>query len=628
MIYTNTVDSFTLRSDWTCKGVETDGMWRWFIVEGPSTDGRNATFSVSLPADAVISRVWISVTLSSPLSGSAVQTVNDLKIPSSGEVDIEGVNAQTTEYAARFAFKANGRIYEDTNSHYATLQFNSPTLNVEYYSESENAPEPDEDDPGNIDREDGNGRYMPRLLDENLVEVARLEPTKVSLDLQLQPLSTATVTLPAGQETVKVRSFMELFAPDGSAGIFRVMEVENVYGYDGISQRLHLEHAYTTLADDLTIGVQAMSGTYNTVIGTLLDSQTTKRWMLGDVDIPSDYEVVYSHKYESILQAVQGLIDMAPEEYALEFDTLHFPWTMHIRKYGDEEACECRMNRNIEGVTINIDTSSLCTRLYPFGTGEGTDRINLATLTGALYMDSDTRDTWGTVAKTFTNEEIFDSITLEDVAKRYLERYKNPTVSVSVSAIAMYTMTGEPLDRFKLGRVCNLPLVDYGTIMRERVVAIYYPDVYNRPHQATLTLANKLRTVTDDLAELIRVSTASKLIGGTVQSTELKSSAGDIASDDPMVHNFEITSYGNLLAAKVRYTTSPSTTCRVRVDGTTIDGAPSMAQPIDILRYLSTDESGVPTVGSHYVELSPVAASSSETFWVHSTVILKTIEKN
>ena len=37
---------------------------------------------------------------------------------------------------------------------------------------------------------------------------------------------------------------------------------------------------------------------------------------------------------------------------------------------------------------------------------------------------------------------------------------------------------------------------------------------------------------------------------------------------------------------------------------------------------------GVPTVGDHTVELSPVASSPSVNHWVHCTVILKTIEKN
>jgi hypothetical protein len=228
--------------------------------------------------------------------------------------------------------------------------------------------------------------------------------------------------------------------------------------------------------------------------------------------------------------------------------------------------------------------------------------------------------------KTFAEDTVFDAITLRDVAQLYLDINKNPLLSVDLDAVNLENITGENIDRFYPGRLCRLSLPDYGITMNERVVSINYPDVYGNPNKADVVLANKVRDSFDDLANLVREASASKLIGGTVSTEEVKSSAGNIASNSPKTSHFDINTYGNLLAVKVRYNTSPSVKCRVRVDGTNIDGAENMAQPIDILRYLKTDENGIPTVGEHYAEFSPVA-SSSETFWVHTTIILKTIEK-
>ena len=39
---------------------------------------------------------------------------------------------------------------------------------------------------------------LPRLLDKQMQEVARLHPVSLSLDLNMAPLSTATMTLPEG----------------------------------------------------------------------------------------------------------------------------------------------------------------------------------------------------------------------------------------------------------------------------------------------------------------------------------------------------------------------------------------------------------------------------------------------
>ena len=88
----------------------------------------------------------------------------------------------------------------------------------------------------------------------------------------------------------------------------------------------------------------------------------------------------------------------------------------------------------------------------------------------------------------------------------------------------------------------------------------------------------------------------------------------------------DLQTYGNLLAAKARYSSVPSAKFTLTVDGKTISGSADMAQPIDILRYLDADENGIPLVGEHWVRFTP-SATASDTFRVNTTVILKTIEK-
>lgn len=629
MIYTHTLDTFRLSSKWVCTLVQMGfTTWTWMITKAPTSSSKTLEFTVSLPADAVISRAWFSAEMGSPLSGAAYQTLNGVSIPSSGELDLEGINAETTSFTANFSFKANGRIIEEEGEHSSVLTFGNPTLNIEYTSEMEGAESVDPDSPGNIDRP-GDYVGVPRLLDANLGEVCRLEVSKVSLNLKLRSLSTATVRVEPNQPEVKVRDFLEIFDPTNTVGIFRVASVEQDYG-GGTGQLVRLEHAFCTLSDSIAVGVPGMAGSFRSVIATLLDAQTVKHWVLGEVDFPDEYEVVYAHGYENLLEVINKLTKMLPEGYAWEFDTLHYPWTMHFRKLPDDVFCECRLGRNLSKATLTLDTSSLCTRLYPFGAGEGEDRINLATLTGALFQDADTAGTWGIVTRTFTNEEIFDSLTLQDVATRYLERNKNPIVSLTLDAMALYPVTGEPLDRFKLGLKCRLPLPSYGVVMDERVIEINYPDVYGTPDKATLLLANRQRNAADEIAELIREASNSKLIGGTVVTEEIKSGSSGITTANAKVVYFDIEEYGNLLAAKVRYTALVSSTgntarCMVHVDGTEISGASTMPLPIDIFRYLATDENGIPTVGQHWVRFTPTTGGTVS-HSVQATVTLKTIE--
>ena len=629
MIYTHTLDSFNLSSSWSCISYQTTtSNWVWKINKKPSQDTKVVVFPVSLPSDAVIRRAWVSMKLGSPLTGAAYKRLNDIDIPSSGEVDVEGITAESTEFEARFTFKANGAVYQDAYTHTSSLGIGSPTLNVEYSSEIESAPLPDEDDPGNITRDPEAGLQLPRLLNSDLGEVARI-PAKVSLDLQIDPLSSATMEIPWGMHAVNIRDYMELFDPDGSVGIFRVSKTEETVGR---STRVWLKHVFTTLDDDLAVGVKAIEGTFREVVSSILAAQTVPRWTLGDVELPDEYTILYSASYDTLMTAITGIFEKLPHGYMWVFDTLQYPWVMHLRAMPDDDLCEGRLNRNLESVKITWDDRNLCTRVYPFGAGEGDERINLSTLTGSLYMDAETRDVWGNVSRTFTEDDIFDAISLQDVAKLYLDRNKDPLVSITLNAMALYQLTGETLDRFYPGRLCRLSIPDCGVVMNERVISISYSDVYGSPEKATVTLANHVRDSFDSLANLIREASGAKLIGGTVKTNEIKSSSSDVTSNSPKVKYFDITEYGNLLSAKVRYTAlqtgGGSVRCRVTVDGNGVTGAEDMPQPIDILRYLRTDDNGIPTVGEHYVRITPVASSSSLTHWVNCTITLKTIEKN
>lgn len=645
--YTKTLSSFTLQSKWTC-GVKTSvgnkPSTSTFVILVPPDEGSAAKeFAVSLPTDAVISRAWVTAGLGSPNSGAAYIRLNGANFRS-GELDVEGITPLTTTFTATFTFKANGAIYNDQKQHSGSLAIYDPTLHIEYTSDSsggdsgggsggsggddsgdiEMVPLPDETH-GRVTGGDKPGR-KPRLLGENLRrEVTRFDPIRVSLDMTLKPLSTAVVTLPWGETEVKVRDFLELFSPDGSAGVFRVSEVENTYGEQ---QKIYCEEALCTLSDSIAVGVQAMSGTFRQVVAGILAAQSVERWVLGDVDLPDEYEVVYEHTYDTLYNAIMDLTEMLPEGYAWVRDTTSYPFTMSLKKLDDSDRCEARLNRNLEAVHVSLDASSMCTRVFPFGAGEGTDRINLATLSSvnALYLDADTVETWGVVAKSFVDEDIADSLTLKNVAELYLEKHKDPVVSISLDALALYAATGLSIDRFRLGLLCRLPLPAYGVTMNERVVAVSYPDVYGTPRKATVTLANRVNTVSDELGSLLRTATQSKLIGGKVKDTEYTNEANDLAHDDGLVCYFEITEYGNLLGAKIVYSLTSGgvkSAATVTVDGNQLpDTDPGVS--VDIMAYLEKDESGVVKTGQHKAYINP---KGDDYYYGTATVTVKTIEK-
>lgn len=629
MKYTNAQPTFNLNSTWHCNFYVANGRLEWYIVEKPTLVTQTVDFPVSLPFDAVISRAWLSFGVGTPASGTALLTVNGQN-GKDGEVSVEGVSGETTTLSVVFQFRANGAVYQDTQTHSGSMTITAPTLHIEYNSVSEGGgdnPLPDSDVV--VSLSELNGVQLPRLLDKTFREVARITPDNLSISLKLHPLSTATMRMPTDGPDVKPRDFVELFTPHGSAGIFRASETSARYGHRGM-KTVYLEHAFATLSDSLAIGTLAMSAPVATVISTLLNGQNEPLWALGDCEVPDDYELIYEYSFQNLLQAIVGVLELLPGDYALEFDTTRLPFLVHVRLMPDDDDCELRMNRNLQSAELTMDSSELCTRVIPFGAGEGTDRVTLTNLIGSQHMDSPNVDMWGYVSRTFTKNDIFDALTLRDVAQRYLDRHDKPLTSVTVDGMELYEATGETFDRFRLGRRCRLALPDYGLTMHERVIALHWRDVYGNPESVEVTLANRLRDASDEIAELMREATNSKLLGGSVETIEETSRAGDITPGSPYVQSFNLTGYGNVLNVRIAYTCTPdsggSAECIVSVDGNEVDTSSNVGSTIDITRYLAADENGVPLVGEHKVRLQPKTTNTT-TSTVSCTVTIKQINK-
>lgn len=618
--YKNTQDSFSLVSRWTCGKItdDTHPQGYWAIVSGPTEASRTVTFPLDLPAGAIVAKAWIGVTFtSSPNGGVRYQRINGEDLPSDGKFEIT-VTADATSVSAVFSFKSYGTVESDENEHRGTLGIGSPTLYVDYVDTAG----------GEIEGDDtavavGNtsGMRLPRLLDADLHEKTRLNCLSLRIELNLDPLSTAEMTLPPHAPGVDVDDFVELFTPYGSAGIFRVCQTDERLGY---TRGCSLRHGIVTLADDLVTAGNAISAPVGQVFASLLAMQTTPLWVMGDCEIPDDMEIVLERNYQTLLTAFTDLTASLPDGYAWVPDQTVSPWKLHLRKMPEDDACEFRLNRSLKSLTVSVDRDEQCTRLYAFGAGEGEDRIGLTNLTGTPYLDADSvAENGKIIARAITNENIFDALTLKDVAQRYLDRHKNPKVSIQVDAIDVYRATGISFDKFHLGKICRVPLPRENRLIREKVVSIVWRDVIGDPANVSAYLADRLRDASDELAELMREATGSKLIGGTVETLESDNYLGDVTQTNSLAHFFDIAGYGNVLSVRAKYT--PPGDCRLLVDGENeVPADETESGSVELLRYLKADANGVPVVGEHNVQYF---ARGSATIAVKSYVTLKTIEK-
>jgi hypothetical protein len=264
--------------------------------------------------------------------------------------------------------------------------------------------------------------------------------------------------------------------------------------------------------------------------------------------------------------------------------------------------------------------------VYPFGAEIETGRISLVPMTGSDHMDAAAQE--DVISRTIQSDLIFDVPTLSEVAQLYLNRHGEPDVTTVVSALDLFDATKEPLDRFQLGKLFRLCLPEMGLTVTHRIVAIDKPDVFGDPGHAVVTLSNRLKQQSDadEVAELVRLTTAGKLLGGSVITVEERNYAhGSYTA--PVVHYFTIGDWPALLDARVNFSVPAGATIRdVRVDGNAPEDDVWKPGAFSLMPYLKRDELGSIARGEHQISFLPYGASSSASVGVTSVVTMTVIE--
>ena len=331
---------------------------------------------------------------------------------------------------------------------------------------------------------------LPRLLDANMNEVARLRPTRLSIEPNGYSLSTASMTLPEGEPRVKIRDWVELYTEHGSAGIYRVTRQKDDVGNE---QRVTLTHGLCALEDAVIPGEGTLSGSPSSVMQKILGYQKTTMWMRSAVANGPSIEIEYS--YTNALEALEDMLGKLPD-YALTFDQTSLPWKLGLTALSAEEGAEARLSRNLKSVSIEEDDSKLCTRVYV------DDREG--------YTDGPTIGTWGPVERVLT---VPDGATDEEVkayVDAYLDEHKNPSRVITLDAYDMSRETGESLDAFRLWKKARVPLPGRGDVLSEHITALDYPNVFDDPLNTRVTMGGQERSLSDKLRDILRRTAASE----------------------------------------------------------------------------------------------------------------------
>lgn len=322
------------------------------------------------------------------------------------------------------------------------------------------------------------GYQTPRVLDSSWAEARRLHPGKMSLSQELYALGHGSMTLPPG-ESVDMHEWVELFTPAGSAGYYRVSMVTTDMRTGTTDAKL--EHGICVLADSVAQKEsEDVSGTAATVLGTVLGYQKTQRWALGQCDYAGNVSV--NVNYNTVLSLYTNVIEQL-NGYHPEYDFSTSPWTISIRENAAAPGIEGRLGRNVASAKVSYDDRDLCNVCYC--------KQLETTLT-----DNESIARWGRREGHLDLDEGATPEIAQTAAQMWLDKRKDPAISVTIDAADLSAVTGESIDQIVIGKTYRLAVPKYNAVVDECVISVNWGDLVASPLRAQVSLANHAADLT------------------------------------------------------------------------------------------------------------------------------------
>lgn len=320
---------------------------------------------------------------------------------------------------------------------------------------------------------------QPRVLDTNWAEARRLHPGKLAVNEELYALSNASITLPPG-ETLDMHEWAELFTPAGSAGLYRVSNVSTDMR-DGTTTA-KLEHGICALGDSVAQAEsQDISGSAATVLTTVLGYQKTAMWALGTCEYTGDVSV--NVNYNTVLSLYTNVIQQL-NHYHPEYDFSVTPWEINIRANAVAPGLEGRLGRNVSSAKVSYDDRDLCNVCY------------CKQLATNPMIDSQSVARWGRREGHMDLDEGATAAMALTAAQMWLDKRKDPAISVTIDSADFSAVTGESVDGIRLGKTYRLAVPKYGVTVDECVISVHWTDLVASPLKAQVDLANHAADLT------------------------------------------------------------------------------------------------------------------------------------
>lgn len=342
------------------------------------------------------------------------------------------------------------------------------------------------------------------LNGHSLEQKRRIVPEKLSLTITERD-STASM-VPDSLSGITVKSWFLDETNPGKGIVWRVKSIGNDYSNE--TPTVELEHVITSLRDRILFGEitpEMMGGGTSCTARQAVEyiMQRSDDWKLGSFGfdgVSNPYKFDGESLYDALVKVTKSLKDAW-----WSYDLSAYPFKLNITKRSETAGTELRCGRNLVSITRTQDTANMYTRFYPIGK----DDLHI----GGNYVERNT-GSYGVIEHVEVNSGLETEAELRRWANEKLDVHAQPMDTIEIEGLELADATGEPLDRLRIGRVCRVPLPDYGTIIEEKITQIRYQDKLFAPEVVQITLANAQEDIAQILADVIKEGAGPMGAGG------------------------------------------------------------------------------------------------------------------
>lgn len=264
------------------------------------------------------------------------------------------------------------------------------------------------------------------------------------------------------------------------------------------------EHVLATLLDKVLFGYHIVGnlGVYTKdSIQYILNHQDERNWVLGDCDFKHQFE--YGWEQENLLGALFSIPQGFADPYIWTFNTHTYPWVLNLKKLdmNVKPQLYIRNGHNLMDISRDRTRTTVCTRLYPLGYGEGVNQLGIEDVNdGCPYLQSPKEfiDKYGIIERVWVDRRYENAESLKAAAQVMLNELQEPVVAYQASmADLIYNSADVAVEPGAMVRIIDTELgIDKTTVLT--AVEVLHGDIQS----STITIASRSTDIASTVADL------------------------------------------------------------------------------------------------------------------------------